>query len=88
MTAERHDGPTPHGGANSIGVYVNLDTMEEVERSVATGIVVTEYTADGEFLFETIGTVGNHVPPPDLESATGSSTRTPGSPSTGSKRRQ
>lgn len=55
MTQERTDGATPNGGDYSVAVYVNLQTMDEVDKAVADGIVISEYTADGAFIGETVG---------------------------------
>jgi hypothetical protein len=55
MTSERQEGATPAGGAYCIAVYVNLETLEEVDRNAATGIVITEYDANDCFLVETVG---------------------------------
>jgi hypothetical protein len=53
----RVEGPTPNGGAYSVGTYLDLATFQEVDESVATGIAIVEYDADGTFLFETIGVI-------------------------------
>lgn len=60
MTTERTDAPTPAGGDYSIAVYVHLPGLGEVDKARANGIVITEFTADGRFLAET---VGDYTPP-------------------------
>lgn len=60
MTAERIDGPTPAGGDYSIAVWVDLSTMNAVDRDKADGVVITEYDSDGTQINETVGS----IPPP------------------------
>ena len=57
MTSERIDGPTPNGGDYSIGVYVDLESLSEVNEAEADGLIITEYTLEGTVIHETVGTV-------------------------------
>ncbi len=54
MTTERTEGPTPAGGDYAIATYVDLATLEEVDRDAADGMIVTEYDAGGAVLLETV----------------------------------
>lgn len=56
MTVVRTGGPTPHGGDHTIAVYVDLDTLKEVDEAKATGLIISEYAGD-EMLFETVGRI-------------------------------
>lgn len=49
----RTDGPTPHGGDYSVGVYMDMRRFEAVDEAVATGMIITEYARDGSFVHET-----------------------------------
>lgn len=57
MTSVRTDGPTPNGGDYTLAVYVNLETLVEVDESQATGMVVSEYTDSGELVSETVASI-------------------------------
>ena len=58
MASKRIDGPTPNGGAYSIGVYVNLEEWREVnDLAEATGLVITEFDSEGRQIFETVGRI-------------------------------
>ena len=66
MTSRRIDGPTPNGGDYSIGVYVDLESLSEVDEAEADGLIITEYTSEGTVIHETVGTVstrGGRTPP-------------------------
>lgn len=54
MAAERRDNPTPHGGAYSIATWMDLERWVETEKADATGVIFTEYSADGEVVFESV----------------------------------
>ncbi len=56
-TQECHEGPTPAGGAYSIGTFLD-DDHRPVPRDEATQLSITEYTEDGEQLQSTIGVLG------------------------------
>lgn len=43
MSSRRVDTPTPAGGEYYVAVFVMLDTLEEVDERVATGVFITEY---------------------------------------------
>ena len=51
---ERHDGPTPSGGAYSEIYYLN-DKNEVVDSSIATRCVIRECREDGTLIQETWG---------------------------------
>ena len=52
MTTQRTEGPTPAGGAYAIARFFD-DEGRAVDRTQATCIVVTEYTAEDEPIEET-----------------------------------
>lgn len=60
MASLRTEGPTPNGGAYAIAVFVKFEddpagSYREVERDEANGMFITEYDAEGKWLFETVG---------------------------------
>ena len=61
MTSERRDGPTPAGGAYSVAVWMD-ERGEVAAKDAATHCVVTEYTAEGKWLAETVAVLYDHVP--------------------------
>jgi hypothetical protein len=54
ITSEKKDGPTPNGGAYSIGYYMNDEGMN-VPKDEATQIIIKEYSADGIIIQTTHG---------------------------------
>lgn len=62
MTTFRIDGPTPQGGEYVMVTYVKTETLAEVDKADADGVMVTEYSHDGKWLGETIGAF---TPPQD-----------------------
>jgi hypothetical protein len=55
MTATRREGPTAHGGAYEVAVFMSMPDWIEVDEKDANTVVITEYEADGSFLYETVG---------------------------------
>ena len=61
ILSKRIDGPTPNGGAYSIGYYFNDDDMA-VDEKIATKIVIKEYTAASQIIKTTYGGYANPIP--------------------------
>jgi hypothetical protein len=53
MTTVRHEGPTVHGGAYEIGVYMN-NAWRPASPEEATLVIVTEYDENDEMILETV----------------------------------
>lgn len=51
-TQERHDGPTPNGGAYSIAYFLD-DHRDPVAKDEATAMEIIEFDADGEQVHRT-----------------------------------
>jgi len=62
-TTKRVEGPTPAGGAYSIGSYSHNGTP--VEPRYANGLTIVEYDANGQVLNTTFGTCTPDVAMPD-----------------------
>lgn len=60
MTTERTDGPTPAGGEYAVATYVELATLNEVDKARADGIVVAEFDGDDKMILETVGGFDPH----------------------------
>jgi hypothetical protein len=61
---ERRDGPTPNGGAYSTAQYSR--THVPCAKEDATEVEIIEYTADGQEIMQTYGTISpraNPAPP-------------------------
>jgi hypothetical protein len=55
---ERHEGPTPSGGAYSIASYLDADGNPAAKADAAR-VLIAEFDANGEQIAETVGTLGH-----------------------------
>jgi hypothetical protein len=63
-TSERHDGPTPNGGAYAIAYFFD-DARNPAPKDQATGVEVVEFDSRGEAIHRTSGTLEKPSGPPD-----------------------
>jgi hypothetical protein len=63
MTVERAECPegTPLGGVYTIACWIDFATGAEVEKDMATGVMISEYDADDNWLGETVASLTPRV---------------------------
>ena len=56
QTQECHEGPTPAGGAYSVGTFLD-ENRSPVPKDEARWVDIVEYDADGDEIMSTLGTL-------------------------------